>query len=194
MDLKNVFLSAGHGVGLAGQPTANKATVQNQMTQQGQGQIVVGPGGQPVIANHVAGPYNNPAQQALLMQQIQLQQNKKLRGRDQVTAALLQQQAAVAALQQSKVSPTPLRKDFLGGVGAAIQQQLAGQRFGRNIPTAALLQQSTIGTSDKSKGFLHGDGTLTSLHRYEPVSYSKSQALYFIKILTHFECLLTFSI
>ena len=85
-----------------------------------------------------------------------------------MAAALLQQQAAALHhhhLQGSKVSPTPLRKDLLGGVGAAIQQQLAGQRFGRNIPTAALLQQSTVGSSDAKSRLLQGDTALSSLQR-----------------------------
>lgn len=152
------------------------------------------------MANHVGPGCNNAVtQQALLMQQLtpqqqlqlqqmtpqqqlQLQQMqlqhqaqhlKKLRGRDQMTTALLQQQAALHQqhLQQNKISPAPLRKDIFGGVGAAIQQQLAGQRVGRNIPTAALLQQSTISTSDgKTRvGLGHqGEAALTPLQRLVP--------------------------
>lgn len=110
-------------------------------------------------------------QQQLQLQQLQMQQLKKLRGRDQMTAAILQQQAALQGqhFPHSKVSPTPLRKDVFGGVGAAIQQQLqGGQRIGRNIPTAALLQQSTISTSDGKTRVgpgLQGDIGLTPLQR-----------------------------
>lgn len=121
-----------------------------------------------------------PAQQ-LQLQQMQLQHQaqhlKKMRRQDQ--AAALQQQL----LTQGKVSPTPLRKDTSGGVAGLQQlqnlqqqQQLAGKIVGRvttSLPTAALLQQSTIATSDSKPRVLVMPGQsitttespLTSLQR-----------------------------
>lgn len=121
-----------------------------------------------------------PAQQ-LQLQQMQLQHQaqhlKKMRRQDQ--AAALQQQL----LTQGKVSPTPLRKDTSGGVASLQQlqnlqqqQQLAGKIVGRvttSLPTAALLQQSTIATSDSKPRVLVMPGQniaptespLTSLQR-----------------------------
>lgn len=121
-----------------------------------------------------------PAQQ-LQLQQMQLQHQaqhlKKMRRQDQ--AAALQQQL----LTQGKVSPTPMRKDPTGGVAGLQQlqnlqqqQQLAGKIVGRvttSLPTAALLQQSTIATSDSKPRVLVMPGQniattespLTSLQR-----------------------------
>lgn len=121
-----------------------------------------------------------PAQQ-LQLQQMQLQHQaqhlKKMRRQDQ--AAALQQQL----LTQGKVSPTPMRKDTSGGVASLQQlqnlqqqQQLAGKIVGRvatSLPTAALLQQSTIATSDSKPRVLvmpgqniaNTESPLTSLQR-----------------------------
>lgn len=124
-----------------------------------------------------------PAQQ-LQLQQMQLQHQaqhlKKMRRQDQ--AAALQQQL----LTQGKVSPTPMRKDATGAVAGLQQlqnlqhqqqqQQLAGKIVGRvanSLPTAALLQQSTIATSDSKPRVLVMPGQnipttespLTSLQR-----------------------------
>lgn len=123
-----------------------------------------------------------PAQQ-LQLQQMQLQHQaqhlKKMRRQDQ--AAALQQQL----LTQGKVSPTPMRKDATGAVTGLQQlqnlqqqqqQQLAGKIVGRvatSLPTAALLQQSTIATSDSKPRVLVMPGQnipttespLTSLQR-----------------------------
>ena len=122
-----------------------------------------------------------PAQQ-LQLQQMQLQHQaqhlKKMRRQDQ--AAALQQQL----LTQGKVSPTPMRKDPTGAVTGLQQlqmqqqqqQQLAGKIVGRvanSLPTAALLQQSTIATSDSKPRVLVMPGQnipttespLTSLQR-----------------------------
>ena len=120
-----------------------------------------------------------PAQQLQLQQmqmQHQAQHMKKMRGRDQ--AALLQQQVLQQQLQhQGKISPTPLRKDLIGGPHAlqqlqnAQQQHLANKlgRVSSSVPTAALLQQSTIATSDGKQRMLmmpiSGETPLSSLQR-----------------------------
>lgn len=135
------------------------------------GQVIQNPqlvnsAGQPLIIQQMT-----PAQQ-LQLQQMQLQHQaqhlKKIRGRDQ--ASMLQQQAAIQQqLHPGKISPTPLRRDLSSGL-AGIQQQL-GNKLGRlaaSVPTAALLSQSTISTSDSKQriGAQTGESALTSLQRY----------------------------
>ncbi|RXG53998.1 hypothetical protein Avbf_06840, partial [Armadillidium vulgare] len=134
------------------------------------GQVIQNPqlvnsAGQPLIIQQMT-----PAQQ-LQLQQMQLQHQaqhlKKIRGRDQ--ASMLQQQAAIQQqLHPGKISPTPLRRDLSSGL-AGIQQQL-GNKLGRlaaSVPTAALLSQSTISTSDSKQriGAQTGESALTSLQR-----------------------------
>nr|XP_027236805.1 uncharacterized protein LOC113828064 [Penaeus vannamei] len=132
------------------------------------------PGGQPLLFQQMT-----PAQQ-LQLQQMQLQHQaqhlKKMRRQDQ--AAALQQQL----ITQGKISPTPLRKDAPTAVPGLQQlqnlqqQHLAGKvgaRVNSNLPTAALLQQSTIATSDGKPRMLVMPGQtiptsetpLSSLHR-----------------------------
>ncbi|XP_037773475.1 uncharacterized protein LOC119569342 [Penaeus monodon] len=132
------------------------------------------PGGQPLLFQQMT-----PAQQ-LQLQQMQLQHQaqhlKKMRRQDQ--AAALQQQL----ITQGKISPTPLRKDAPAAVPGLQQlqnlqqQHLAGKvgaRVNSNLPTAALLQQSTIATSDGKPRMLVMPGQtipttetpLSSLHR-----------------------------
>lgn len=149
------------------------------------GQLVQNPA--VVVSAGQIGPQALPFQQMTPAQQLQLQQMqlqhqaqhlKKMRRQDQ--AAAIQQQL----LTQGKVSPTPMRKDATGGVAGLQQlqnlqqqqQQLAGKIVGRvtsNLPTAALLQQSTIATSDSKPRVLVMPGQniattespLTSLQR-----------------------------
>lgn len=148
------------------------------------GQLVQNPA--VVVSAGQIGTQSLPFQQMTPAQQLQLQQMqlqhqaqhlKKMRRQDQ--AAALQQQL----LTQGKVSPTPLRKDATGGVAGLQQlqnlqqqQQLAGKIVGRvttSLPTAALLQQSTIATSDSKPRVLVMPGQniattespLTSLQR-----------------------------
>lgn len=148
------------------------------------GQLVQNPA--VVVSAGQIGPQSLPFQQMTPAQQLQLQQMqlqhqaqhlKKMRRQDQ--AAALQQQL----LTQGKVSPTPMRKDATGGVAGLQQlqnlqqqQQLAGKIVGRvttSLPTAALLQQSTIATSDSKPRVLVMPGQniattespLTSLQR-----------------------------
>ncbi|KAK3858831.1 hypothetical protein Pcinc_035007 [Petrolisthes cinctipes] len=127
----------------------------------------------PTVVVSAGQPHPLPFQQMTPAQQLQLQQMqlqhqaqhlKKMRRQDQ--AAALQQQL----LTQGKVSPTPPRKDVTGGL-----QQLAGKMVGRvatSLPTAALLQQSTIATSDSKPRVLvmpghptASESPLTSLQR-----------------------------
>lgn len=116
---------------------------------------------QQVGTQHLPFQQMTPAQQ-LQLQQMQLQHQaqhlKKMRRQDQ--AAALQQQL----LSQGKVSPTPIRKDSPATVTSLQQlqnlqqQHLAGKMVGRvattSLPTAALLQQSTIATSESKPRLL----------------------------------------
>ena len=122
-----------------------------------------------------------PAQQLQLQQmqmQHQAQHMKKMRGRDQ--AALMQQQAQLQQLQQQgKISPIPLRKDMMGGGAMNVLHQMQGAqqhlmnkmggRVSSSVPTAALLQQSTIATSDGKQRMLMmplpGETPISSLQR-----------------------------
>ena len=121
----------------------------------------------PQLVNSVGQPIVLSAAQQLQLQQMQLQHQaqhlKKLRGRDHA-AALLQQQAALQhQLHPGKISPTPLRRDIAAGFHG-LQQQI-GSKIGRvasSLPTAALLSQSTVSTSDKQRG---GESALSSLQR-----------------------------
>ena len=178
---KSQVLPPGTVVGPAGQ----LLTSQGQLIPGGQavlapnGQVIAAPmanhiGPQPVVAagqlhqllNSAGQPIVLTAAQQLQLQQVQLQQQahqlKKLRGRDQA-AALLQQQAALQHhITQGKISPTPLRRSDIAAGLHGLQQQISGKlgRAASAIPTAALLCQSTVSTSDKQR-----ESALSTLQR-----------------------------